>query len=66
MTTPNRLTEFYGPPTSSRPGGNRPMADLSREEIIALFGWQSFSDPLGHTLLNCQDFIDLVDRACRA
>lgn len=41
----------------------RNIQALSREEIIELFTWLDFSDPLGHPLVNCQDFIDLVERA---
>jgi hypothetical protein len=41
----------------------KPIAELTREELFALFQWYDFKDPLGHALINCQDFIELVERA---
>jgi len=35
--------------------------NMTIEEIEALFKKYDFSDELGHNLLLCQDFIDLLD-----
>lgn len=34
-----------------------------REQILAIFVQYDFKDALGHSLLNCLDFQELVDRA---
>lgn len=38
----------------------------TKEEIIALFGWQNFTDPNGHPLTLNMDFLALVDVYCAA
>lgn len=36
---------------------------MSADEIVRLFETYGFQDEHGHSLVNCQDFIDLVERA---
>lgn len=47
--------------TTERPVDS--VKSASAQDIVALFKWLDFADPLGHSLTHCQDFLDLVDRA---
>jgi len=42
---------------------NKQIKDMSESELIALFAWYDFRDPIGHSLTMCGDFIDLVKAA---
>ena len=44
--------------------GEHRVRTMTRDEIMALLHWYGYRDPLGHDLIHCQDFIDLVERAC--
>lgn len=50
----------------SKPPKNRDIKTMKRDEIMKLFEWLDFVDPQGHSLVHCQDFIDLVERATSA
>ncbi len=39
------------------------IKDMSESELIALFEWYEFRDPIGHKLTMCEDFRDLVKAA---
>lgn len=39
------------------------VKDMSRAEIMSLFERYDFRDENGHPLVNCKDFICLVERA---
>jgi hypothetical protein len=41
----------------------RDIREMSAEQIIELFRWYDFKDPHGHSLVQCQDFLDLVQQA---
>ncbi len=41
----------------------RDISKMSREEIFRLFAWYNFKDELGHEIINCRDFIELVELA---
>ena len=39
------------------------MSEMSREEIIEIFKKYNFVDPLGHEMVNCVDFHELLELA---
>lgn len=45
---------------------DRTIKTMNKEEILQLFEWLDFVDSHGHSLVQCQDFIDLVERATSA
>jgi hypothetical protein len=34
---------------------------MSKQEIVSLFNWYDFKDPIGNSLTSCEDFIKLVE-----
>ncbi|MBI6183447.1 MULTISPECIES: hypothetical protein [Serratia] len=40
-----------------------PFGEMSKDEIHALFGRYEFKDRHGHDLLNCFEFLQIVDYA---
>ncbi len=46
-----------------QPPAARDISKMSRAEIFQLFAWYDFKDKLGHELVNCQDFAELVELA---
>lgn len=49
---------------SDRPVGS--VESLTRDEIYQLFSWYGFRDSLGHELIHCQDFIDIISRIIKS
>ena len=49
--------------TKLQPPATRNILKMSLSEVIQLFAWYDFKDNLGHELVNCQDFIELVELA---
>ncbi len=41
----------------------RNIRKMSLSEVFQLFAWYDFKDNLGHELIYCQDFIELVELA---
>jgi hypothetical protein len=41
---------------------DKPVSEMTCEELRELFAWYDFKDPLGHPLVNCQEFIELIER----
>ena len=48
---------------SFQPKAVRDISKMSREGIFQLFACYNFVDELGHEIINCQDFIELVELA---
>ena len=46
-----------------QPLPERSIRKMSRAEILRLFAWYDFKDVLGHEIINCQDFLELVELA---
>lgn len=44
----------------SIPSCKKEISNMSEDEIIALFDWYDFKDPIGHKLTMCADFLNLV------
>lgn len=51
------MTHADVPSVTSR---DKQIKDMSESELIALFDWYGFTDPIGHKLTRCDDFLDLV------
>ena len=50
----------------TRPEQQRPTVDVgeaSARNVMELFEWHDFEDPLGHKLTRNRDFLELVRRA---
>jgi hypothetical protein len=41
----------------------RNIAAMNARQIMDLFAWYGFTDPPGHPLTSCLDFVALVERA---
>jgi len=39
---------------------NKEIKNMSEAELIALFAWYDFRDLVGHKLVMCDDFLDLI------
>jgi hypothetical protein len=46
-----------------QPPPERNIRKMNRAEILQLFAWYDFKDALGHEIINCQDFLELVELA---
>lgn len=42
---------------------NKPIKEMSKDEIIAHFQWLDFKDALEHKLALCEYFLELVELA---
>lgn len=49
--------------TNFQPKAVRGISKMNRTEVLRLFAWYDFKDSLGHEIINCQDFIELVELA---
>jgi hypothetical protein len=46
-----------GPSIASR---DKKIKNMNEADLISLFDWYDFRDPIGHKLTMCDDFLDLV------
>ncbi len=49
--------------TNFQPPTVRDVRKMNCAEILQLFAWYGFTDTHRHELINCQDFIELVELA---